>query len=233
MHQAIGTVIVQPPVWVGNVISAMVAAAGVVFAAFVTIRKDRQITDIQVRKDQEIANLKVTQELQIEYDKDLRSRRVVQYPKLWSYMLPLAKYPEADPLAYNSLKMLSESLRDWYFGEGGLILSERTRESYFDLQDGFKIVMQKREGRWPLGPINKDRPEDHDHLRRHLERPKDWQAPSELVGIANSRLDESKEVVSKEVHVNLRLLGGSLRTSTTKDILTRKEAYLGEGRPES
>jgi hypothetical protein len=198
MHQAIGAFIAQPPGWAG-VISARVAAAGVIFAAFVTLRKERQITDIQVRKDQEIANLRVSQDLQIEYDKDLRSRRVVQYQKLWSCMLPLAKYPEADPPAYDSIKMLSESLRDWYFGEGGLILSEETRDSYFNLQDGLKIVMQKREERWPLGTININDPEDHDRLRRHLERPEDWKAPPKLVGIANSRLDMSKKVVPKEV----------------------------------
>ncbi len=113
--------------------------------------------------------------MRIEYDKDLRSQRISHYKTLWSRTLPLAKYPESPPLAYksapparferllrkllphedgaedrivDSIESLSISLRDWYFEGGGLFLSESSRDTYFDLQDGLKLMLQKREGRW-------------------------------------------------------------------------------------
>src|SRR5215208_2073776 len=137
------------------------AIAGTLAAAFVNARKDREIArltrdkDVEIAertaakdreiahlthdKDVEIAQLRVRLDLEIEYDKDLRTRRIEYYIELWSYLLPLARYPEAGPLSYDNVQQLSMALRDWYFKGGGLFMSRETRDKYFNLQDGLKI----------------------------------------------------------------------------------------------
>jgi hypothetical protein len=226
---------------------------------------------------------RVPQDLQIEYDKDLRSQRIQHYKTLWSRTLPLAKYPKSTTLAYyganesvptarfgrllrkllrhengaeegvvDSIHSLSISLRDWYFEGGGLFLSESTRDTYFNLQDGLKIILQKRERRWPgeldamareqdiyniarkldTGSDMNNREEQERykeyqrHLRKHLEREKNWKAPPRLVMIASSQLDRSKCEVPEEIHTDLMRLGGSLRTRLSQDVLTRESSYL-------
>jgi hypothetical protein len=234
MHQTMGAMIaLQQPVWAYLGYGAIVAVGAIVGAYLAAYYKGR--------KDEQLAHSRVSQDLQIEYDKNLRDSRIEYYMKLWSCMRSLAKYPEAQ-LTYDSIKPLSESLRDWYFEGGGLVMTERTRESYFDLQDGLKIILQKREDRWPLELMrldSEDQDEDQDeeqerlrqqeHLRQHLVRPDEWTAPDSLVAIANSRVDRLEEIVPEQIHASLRSLGSDARTSMTKDVLTRRGSYLGEG----
>lgn len=267
INLATATILAQLTVWV-PVIAAVVSAAGVVVVAIFTTWR------------------RVPQDLQIEYDKDLRSQRISHYKTLWSRTLPLAKYPQSRPLAYDSapparlerllrkllphddgtegrvvdsIESLSISLRDWYFEGGGLFLSESTRDTYFDLQDGLKIVLQKGEkgeGRWPpqldekareldIHSIVSERDDVEDiedrkereryqqyeqHLRKHLDRDKDWNAPLFLVRIASSQPDMSADNVPEDLHHDLMRLSSSLRTSLAKDVLTRKRPYFSRGR---
>jgi hypothetical protein len=188
-------------------------------------RKDVEIAELNRQKDMEIQQLRVPQDLQIAYDKDLRDRRIRHYGRLWSLMLPLAKYPEPDPLSYERAKELSLSLRRWYFSHGGLFLTQNTRDKYFNVQDGLKIVAQKREGRWQLD--NEKIRESSDHLQEYLQRNKNWKPPKPLVEIAKSSLPTSKDV-PKNIFEHLRSLGSDLRTSMAEDVLTRKDPYTGD-----
>ncbi len=79
--------------------------------------------------------LKFRKDLEAKYDLDLRARRIVAYKELWKHLQPLAKYSPPGPVTHQTLQNLSENLRQWYFEEGGLFLSESSRDSYFALQD--------------------------------------------------------------------------------------------------
>jgi len=48
------------------------------------------------------------------------------------------------PLTYGVAHELATALRTWYFDIGGLLMSERTREPYFDLQRALKAVGDAR-----------------------------------------------------------------------------------------
>jgi len=77
---------------------------------------------------------RIRQELLVEYDKDLRKLRITQYAKLYSNFVVIARYSrERDP-TYQDLKNLAGQMRDWFFGEGGLCLSEQSRPVYFEFK---------------------------------------------------------------------------------------------------
>lgn len=77
---------------------------------------------------------RIRQELMVEYDKDLRKARIEAYGKLYSYFPVIARYSREKELTYEDLRHLAAQMRDWYFGVGGLYLSEQSRPVYF----GFK-----------------------------------------------------------------------------------------------
>jgi hypothetical protein len=77
---------------------------------------------------------KVREELEAEYDKDLRAKRREAYAALWKVLQPLAKYSPPGPLTAESFGLLSVALRQWYFEVGGLYMSSSTRDEYFALQ---------------------------------------------------------------------------------------------------
>ncbi|MBD0372404.1 MAG: hypothetical protein ICV60_16290 [Pyrinomonadaceae bacterium] len=202
-----------------TVIAAVIAVLGVIGTAVAST----YAVVIKGQKDREIADLKVGQDLLIEYDKDLRARRLVYYEKLLSLMLPLAKYPEPEPLTYSKLGLLSIKLRRWYFEGGGLYMSEPTSNRYFDLQDGFKIVIQKQDNRWPQN----SELESLGGLKEYLKRKK---VSPEVEAIARGELNMSGDQVPEEIYARLRALGSSLRTSMTEDVLTRAGTYLRDER---
>ena len=70
----------------------MIAVIGVLGTAVASIIA----VVITSKKNEEISRLKVFQDLQIEYDKDLRKRRIDGYMDLWLGMIALAKYPEPE-----------------------------------------------------------------------------------------------------------------------------------------
>lgn len=78
---------------------------------------------------------KVRKDLESEYDKTLRDARLRVYQTLWQSLEPMAKYAREERVTFQTLRDLSGELRSWYFGEGGLYLSESTRDAYFALQD--------------------------------------------------------------------------------------------------
>ena len=83
---------------------------------------------------------KVKKELAAEYDKDLRADRLKVYLPLWKHTEALAYYSPPGPVIYAVVRELSSELRAWYFGVGGIFLSERARDAYFALQKALVAV---------------------------------------------------------------------------------------------
>jgi hypothetical protein len=85
-------------------------------------------------------SVKIRKDLVAKYDLDLRSRRIEVYRKLWKHLQPLAKYSRSQPFTKACASTLSDALRAWYFEVGGIFLSERTRDAYFDLQEKLQEI---------------------------------------------------------------------------------------------
>jgi hypothetical protein len=78
--------------------------------------------------------------LVLDYDADLRQRRIDAYADLWKRLSPLAKYGRLGALTVSDVEALAESLRVWYFEVGGLFLSTSARTDYFALQELLGLV---------------------------------------------------------------------------------------------
>jgi hypothetical protein len=90
------------------------------------------------------AVLKFRKDLEAEYDKDLRSKRIEGYKELWQQLQLLAKYDLPKPLNIQTSQELTVSMRTWYFEAGGLYLSEDTRAFYFDLKRTIKEIFDSK-----------------------------------------------------------------------------------------
>ena len=80
------------------------------------------------------AILKVRKDLEFEYDKSLREKRIVAYQALWKLTGAFPRYAIEKPTTYGDLRKLTASLRDWYFETGGVFLTDASRDAYFALQ---------------------------------------------------------------------------------------------------
>jgi len=99
------------------------------------------------------------QKLAGDIDLDLRIRRIEHYKALWVATAVLPKWPRAKGVTYQDLLTLSETLRSWYFGGGGMYLSRTThRDAYSPLQDQLAAVLKCE----PSGTIT---PEHYELIR--------------------------------------------------------------------
>jgi hypothetical protein len=77
---------------------------------------------------------RIRSDLEANYDKDLRDRRLNAYTALWALSEPLARYSPPEPMTARGARRLSERLRSWYFRHG-IVLSGTARKAYFALQE--------------------------------------------------------------------------------------------------
>ncbi|MFQ8433724.1 hypothetical protein [Amaricoccus sp. W119] len=76
-------------------------------------------------------------------DIDLRARRFEVYKPLWQLTEKFPQYPRRNHVSYDTLLPFSESLRDWYFQTGGILLTDSARDAYFAVQKELKLYIDK------------------------------------------------------------------------------------------
>src|SRR5690348_919571 len=74
-------------------------------------------------------------------NESLRNERFAVYKVLWKKTELLPQWPRSPTVTYEQLAHLSEEMRDWYFNEGGIYLSAKSRKSYGDAQDAIQTVL--------------------------------------------------------------------------------------------
>ena len=77
---------------------------------------------------------KIRLDMRVEYDKALHNKRLELYKVLWPITKPLGRYVPHFSLTYNKVTNVATDMHEWYFGEGGIYLSKRSRKPYFDLK---------------------------------------------------------------------------------------------------
>jgi hypothetical protein len=76
-------------------------------------------------------------------DEGLREQRLAVYPQLWALTSFASTWPRQDP-SWQELDGVHRSLRHWYYGTGGMYMSERTRELYGDVQQLLAEMVRSR-----------------------------------------------------------------------------------------
>ncbi|MEO7146162.1 MAG: hypothetical protein ABI165_21925 [Bryobacteraceae bacterium] len=84
---------------------------------------------------------KIRLDMRVEYDKNLHDKRLELYKQLWPKTEPLARFAPHYVLNYNMVKAVSVDMREWYFKEGGIYLSKRSRKPYFALKKQMQHVI--------------------------------------------------------------------------------------------
>jgi hypothetical protein len=87
---------------------------------------------------------KIRLDLTVEYDKDLRNKRLELYKELWPKTKPLAEFSPEAPVTFDVIKAVSGDMRDWYFAEGGIYLSRLSRRPYFNLKSLMQEVLDDK-----------------------------------------------------------------------------------------
>lgn len=111
---------------------------------------------------------KIKKDLEAKFDASLRSLRLQAYPPLWGLLKPLALFGRDGYPDRTDLVALSESLRDWYFDQGGLYLSEKSRDAYFRLQRAIRMLAGS--AKWNEESLQDLDADTFEHLRRIASR---------------------------------------------------------------
>jgi hypothetical protein len=96
------------------------------------------------------------QDIEDKLENALRTDRLTEYKKLWRLTRRLAMFYRPQQMKYEDVSRLSEELQTWYFDEGGIFLSEKSRELYKTLQGSLKTTLENH------------RPEDNQPLPDNL-----------------------------------------------------------------
>ncbi len=114
-----------------SALGATLTASATVVAAALTGFVTYRIARWNMRKDLEL---------------ELRRQRLDAFKKLWALSQPLAKYGRSEPVTPAVITQLSQDLRRWYFEEGGMFLSDASRDSYFAFQESLKQAIELKQG---------------------------------------------------------------------------------------
>jgi hypothetical protein len=88
--------------------------------------------------------------LRRELEVDLRRQRLEAFKALWALSEPLAKYGRTGPASTATpaaMEKLSGDLRHWYFAQGGMFLTDESRDAYFGFQDALQSVVHDAIGK--------------------------------------------------------------------------------------
>ncbi len=106
---------------------AVVTATGVLGAAALSGFVSYRVTRWNIRRDLEV---------------ELRRQRLDAFKKLWAISQPLAKYGRSEAITVGAIIRLSQELRKWYFEDGGMFLTDDSRDAYLDFQESLQNVIK-------------------------------------------------------------------------------------------
>jgi len=74
--------------------------------------------------------------------KELWTKRYCTYKKMFLLTGIMSQYPNHSKVTYDELFKRSEEMRDWFFADGGLLVSTKTRNKYFKVQKNIQKVLE-------------------------------------------------------------------------------------------
>lgn len=179
------------------------------------------------------------------YDLELRTQRLGAYQELLSSFRSFALFAPPQSVSYAAVGQLAFELSNWYFSRGGLIMSTRTRNVYFLVQEAleqFPAVLPEGTDRM-LRVASRDASASPRRLRMDLiddrRRDLDLIALSERTLRSSAAFTRWKTGVQKRTadwkfgnpgddFVLAQFLGSTLRTAFIADLHSRDAGLLEE-----
>ena len=97
--------------------------------------------------------------------RELWARRYDTYKKMFLLAGNFPLYPEKSLVSYQELLKTSEDMRDWFFREGGMLLSTKTRNKYFKVQKNIQAILKENIDKDTAQKITEDQ---YDSVRQLL-----------------------------------------------------------------
>ncbi|RPJ51603.1 MAG: hypothetical protein EHM21_02320 [Chloroflexi bacterium] len=113
------------------------------------------------------AILKYRKDLELEYNKDLRAKRIDEYRRLWQLTEVFPRYERPQGLFIKDLQCFQTNLQKWYFQQGGLFLSDRSQPAYFAVKKLLQDTIKKCK---PEDPVETNTDEEIYQAVRSLRR---------------------------------------------------------------
>jgi hypothetical protein len=110
-----------------KLVEAVIATTGSIAVAALTGFGSYALAKWNTRKDLEL---------------ELRRQRLDAFKKLWTISQPLAKWGSAEPVTPAVVARLSRDLCKWYFEEGGMFLTDSSRDAYFRFQESLQSTIE-------------------------------------------------------------------------------------------
>jgi hypothetical protein len=101
---------------------------------------------------------KVRKDIDVEYGRMVREARLRTYPTVWATLQPLALYARHWAVTNRMAWTLAGSLRRWYFEQGGMFLTDGSRDAYFALQRSLGDYLSQVP--WQMGAAERELDED-------------------------------------------------------------------------
>lgn len=73
------------------------------------------------------------------YDSALLQQRLLEYKKLWKLTEPTSRR-HVENLRKENAKKLSEDLTNWYYSDGGMVLSSEARDAFFAARNSLNLT---------------------------------------------------------------------------------------------
>lgn len=124
-------------------VSAVLVSLVIVLMGNVLLKAlETRVDNNRIRLESEIRRVeeqvKNTLTLTSQIDLDLREKRLTVYKDLWQMTGILTLWPRTQGVTYGKLQEFSLSLQNWYFTQGGMFLSESSRDAYGKVQEGIE-----------------------------------------------------------------------------------------------
>jgi hypothetical protein len=115
------------------------------------------------------AAIKAGVALRAKVGEELRGERLAAYPALWKLTGTFSVWPRGQR-TYEELERFHLALRRWYYADGGIYFSERSRDRYGDVQELAAVHLASAAGREGDGKLS---PEIYADLERTCKRAAD------------------------------------------------------------
>jgi hypothetical protein len=95
-------------------------------------KSDKELEVQKAKSDKDLEWHKKITELMVQYDTDLRNKRIEAYKGLWMELKPIEFFSLRRNLTTEGVEEVATKLKNWYYDVGGLFMTNDSNSKYLD-----------------------------------------------------------------------------------------------------